>query len=517
VPVEFLHPWRALEAAARRWPAAEALVFPHQRQALSFAAWHDAARRLAGSLEALGVRAGGHVALLAENRVEWPVVQLAVAALGAVLVPLNTHYRKDDLAFALRQSDAQVLICSSSFRSNPYLENVTALRSGLPLLRHVLTLDTDYPRLVQSAPLTASTAGDPDQVAALLYTSGTTGFPKGALLSHRAMMMVAGHSAERLGVAPGDRWTSIIPLFHCAGCILNVLGCLQRGAAYVGVPSFDPETMFRVIQDERCTHLSGVPTSYLAMLVHPARGSYRLDTLRGGTCGGADCNPEVLRRCAESFPMPGLAQVYGQTEGATLFACPEADDPLRFETAGLSLPGYDLRIADPQTLATLPAGAIGEIQARGPMVMEGYYKDAGGTAETLTEEGWLRTGDLGYLRPDGRLVIAGGRLRDMIIRGGENIYPAEIENILQQHPAVAAIAVFGVRDDYYGEAVAAAVRLELPVTARELQDYCNTRIAKFKTPAVFFKVDSFPLTPSGKVRKVELRQWAEEARMAILA
>ena len=511
------HPWPALEQAARAWPGAEALVFPHQTARRSFAQYHAEALALAGALHARGVGAGAHVALLAENRVEWPIVQMACAALSAVFVPLNTHYRKDDLAYALKQSDSQVLVCSTQYRSNPYLENVTALRPSLPLLRHVFTLEEDYPRLVAETHGFTPAVPDPDAVAALLYTSGTTGFPKGALLSHRAMMMVGRNSAARLGLHAGDRWTSIIPLFHCAGCILNLLGCLSHGAAYVGVPSFDAENMFRVIAGERCTHLSGVPTSYLAMLDHPARGNYDLSSLRAGSCGGADCNPDVLRRCAEAFPMPGLSQVYGQTEGGTLFACPEHGDPLRWETAGLPLPHYEIRIVHPETLAALAPGEIGEIQAKGPMVMEGYYNKPAETAETIIEGGWLRTGDLGYLRADGRLVIAGGRLRDMIIRGGENIYPAEIENVLQQHEGVAEAAVFGVPDDYYGEIVAAAVKLARPVAAAELQSLCASRIARFKVPAVIYAVDRFPLTPSGKIRKVELRALARDNRMERLA
>ncbi len=392
----FDHPWAALQHAAAMWPEAEALVFPHQQARLSFRQWHDEALRLAGGLRRAGIGAGDHVALLAENRMEWGVTQMACAALGAVFVPLNTHYRRDDLAYALKQSDAKALICSTSYRGNPYLENVTALRAELPMLQHVFALETDYPALMREAQPLAETASDPQAVAALLYTSGTTGFPKGALLSHRAMMMVARATGDRLGLRAGDRWTSIIPLFHCAGCILNLLGALQKGATYVGVPSFDAENMFKVIESERCTFLSGVPTSYLAMLDHPARLNYNLSTLRAGTCGGADCNPDVLKRCAEEFPMPGLAQVYGQTEGATLFVCPQADDPLRWDTAGTALPGYELRIADPETLAPMPVGEIGEIQARGPMVMEGYYKRPEDTAEAIVD-GWLRSGDLGYL------------------------------------------------------------------------------------------------------------------------
>lgn len=511
-----LHPSQALEHAAQTWPHADALVFPHQQARCSFVQYRAEALALAGALHARGIRTGDHVALLAENRIEWAVVQMACAALGTVFVPLNTHYRKDDLAYALKQSDSKALICSTQYRSNPYLENVTALRPLLPLLAHVFTLEEDYPRLVAEGHGFTPVAADADAVAALLYTSGTTGFPKGALLSHRAMMMVATHSALRLGLDAGDRWTSIIPLFHCAGCILNLLGCLSQGAAYVGVPSFDPENMFRIIESERCTHLSGVPTSYLAMLDHPARTGYDLTSLKAGSCGGADCNPDVLKRCAAEFPMPGLSQVYGQTEGGTLFACPEHDDPLRWETAGMALPHYELRIVNPETLAILPAGEIGEIQARGPMVMEGYYNKPEATAQTIVD-GWLRTGDLGFLREDGRLVIAGGRLRDMIIRGGENIYPAEIENVLQQHEAVAEVAVFGMPDAYYGEIVGAAVKLVSPVFASELQALCASRIAKFKVPAVIFIVDRFPLTPSGKIRKVELRDWAKDGHMETLS
>ena len=316
----------------------------------------------AAALRNAGLRAGDHIALLAENRWEWPVVQMAVAALGAVFVPLNSHYRREDLAFVLKQSRARAVICSRAFRSNPYLENIESLRGELPELSHVFSLD-------DAALFDGGGQGfEPEitPVGALLYTSGTTGFPKGALLSHHAMMMMARGATERLGVAAGDRWTSIIPLFHCAGCILNIQGALARGAAYVGVPTFDPENMFRVIESERCTYLSGVPTSYLAMLDHPSRGRYDLTSLKGGSCGGSDANAEVLRRCAEEFPMPGLMQVYGQTEGATLFACPTPDDALRWETAGQALPGYELRIVDPETCAALPAGEIGEIQARGP-------------------------------------------------------------------------------------------------------------------------------------------------------
>lgn len=502
----------ALAAQASSRGGEDGLVFPLSGGTLSFAAWDAAATALARAFLDRGLTPGDHVALLAENRVEWPVVQIAASRAGLVLVPLNTHYRQDDLAFALEQSRSRAIVLSPRFRSNDYRATVAALRTRLPSLDTVILLDGEgdgclgYAALLDAG--VASTRALPeasaDDIAALLYTSGTTGFPKGALLSHRAMLGNAFGSASRLGIGPGDRWTSIIPLFHCAGCIMNLLGCLQVGAAYVGVPAFDPVAMFGLIEQERCTALSGVPTSYVAMLDHPRRGAYDLSSLRTGTCGGADANPALLRRCAESFPQPGLCQVYGQTESGTLVACPEANDPDRFATVGFPLPGFEVRVTD-SAGAVLGAGQVGQVEARGPMVMRGYYSDPAATAETITPDGWLKTGDLGSLRPEGRLVMAGGRLRDMIIRGGENIYPVEIENVLATHPAIAESAVFGVADAYYGEIVAAAVRLKGLTTAADLVAFLGERIARFKLPAVVFTVADFPLTASGKIRKTELR------------
>jgi len=308
----------------------------------------------------------------------------------------------------------------------------------------------------------------------------------------------------------------MIPLFHCAGCILNLLGSVSSGACYVGVSHFDPELMFKIIETERATVLSGVPTGYLAMLNHSSRANYDISTLRGGTCGGAQCNPAILRQCAEEFPMPGLVQVYGQTECATLFTAAAPDDPDRFETAGPPLSPCELRIVDPDTGKALAPGEIGEIQGRGPNVMIGYFDDAEASALALTADGFLRTGDRGYLTPSGKLVIVGGRLKDMVIRGGENISPAEIENLLQDHPAVVSAAVFGMPDEYYGEVVVAALMLERETTAGELNGFCSQHIAKFKVPVRYYITDVFPLTASGKVRKVELKEWARDNRMEVL-
>ena len=517
----FATPGEALRRHVAERPAATGLLYPETGARLSFAGWLENAEALARALLDFGLVPGDHVALLAQNRIEWPVAQMAAALGGFVLVPLNSHYRRDDLGYALGQSDSKAILLSASFRSNPYLENLRALRGELPLLRHAILFDGkdsdchSYERVLDvgrrsgtALPVVATEAP-----AALLYTSGTTGFPKGALLSHRAMLANSWQTARRLAVTPQDRWISIIPPFHCAGCVMIALGALQSGACQAGVSAFDPLHMFRAIEAERCTMLSGVPTSYLAMLDHPERGRFNLSSLRAGTCGGADTDPAMLARCATEFPIPRVAQVYGQTETSTLISLPEIDDDDRFATAGRPLPGMEVRITDPRTCAGLPAGAVGQIEARGPSLMLGYYKKPQETAEAIDGEGWLKTGDLGLLTAEGRLVIAGGRLKDMIIRGGENIYPAEIENLLRGHPAVGEIAVFALPDPYYGEAVAAAVRLAGPASAGELGAYCSGRIAKFKTPAAFFAVEQFPVTASGKIRKTELRRLAAEGAL----
>ncbi len=504
-------PGDALAFQARHSEKRECMVFGSER--LTYGEWYLRSNAFARGLLNQGLKPGDHIGLLAESRMEWPVVQIAVAMMGGVLIPLNTHYGRDDLRYALRQSRTKALVTSTAFRNNRYLEIVHGLRRELPDLELLVTLEEGHPDCLHYDELmqegleskAALPAVDPDSVASLQYTSGTTGFPKGALLTHTGMMANAWGISSRLRVEAGDRWTSIIPLFHCAGCIMCVLGTLQRGACYIGVPAFDPEEMFSVIEREACTMLSGVPTSWLAMLEHPGREGRDLSTLRAGTCGGADTDPDLLRRCAQAFPVPGLVQVYGQTESSTLVSLADCEAPERFETCGPPLPGARVRITDPRTGKELPQGELGQIETAGPMVMKGYYERPEATRETIADDGWMQTGDLGYLTSDGNVVVAGGRLRDMIIRGGENIYPVEIENLLRTHPAVSDIAVFGVPDRYYGEIVAAAVQLQDKTSVRDLQQFCEGRIARFKIPSCVYCVDNFPLTASGKVRKTELQ------------
>ncbi len=514
----------ALEVMGGQYPSSEAIAFPISGGRMTFAEWDLAATALARGLLDLGLRPGDHLGLLAENRVEWLVVQVAAARAGLVLVPLNTYYRLEELGYALKQSESRGLVLSRSFRSNRYLDMMESLRGELPTLESLILLDgsrdgyTGYRDLIErgqrlSTPLPRV---KPDDIAVLMYTSGTTGVPKGALLTHLGMLADAYGIAQRVRMRHGDRMAPIPPLFHCSGCGMSVLGPLQMGACYVGITAFEPVEMFRLIESERVTVHYCVPTTVLAMLNHPERGKFNLSSLRTGICGSALVDPALLHRCAEEFPMPGAVNGYGQTEACTLICCGDMEDSDRFDTAGLPLPGLEVRVTDLKTGVPLKPGAEGQIEARGPMVMRGYFKMPEATRETLTNDGWLKTGDLGYLRPDGKLVVTAGRLKDMIIRGGENVYPVEVEMVLARHPAVAEAAVFGIRDSYYGEIVAAAVRCKGPVRAAELTEFCSQRLARFKVPAIYYAVEGFPLTANGKIRKAELRHMAQNTLLKSL-
>lgn len=506
----------ALEMQAKVRGNSEAMVFPETPARMTYGDWLADSKALARSMIDRGVVAGSHVGVLTESRIEWPVIQIAIGMIGAIMVPLNSHYRRDDLGYVLKQSKIRWLFLSEKFRSNYYLETVLMLFDDLPLLDMLVCIDQvktsclDYGALVFEGKKSKTKLPEvePTSVASLQYTSGTTGFPKGALLTHSGMLGNAWGISGRLGVTHTDRWTSIIPLFHCAGCIMCILGSLQRGCCYVGVSSFDPIKMFQIIEDEDCTMLSGVPTSYLAMLEHSDRSKFDLTTLRAGTCGGADTDPSLLSRCAEKFPIQGIVQVYGQTEASTLISLPDYRVPNRFNTCGKPLPGAEVRFIDTKSGQLCERGMIGEIQTKGPMVMEGYFENRQATAETIDPDGWLRTGDLGYADECGNIVISGGRIRDMIIRGGENVYPVEIENILRNHDKIRDVAVFGLSDPYYGEKVAAAIVIDSDVSLAELNSYCVGQVAHYKIPVVFFKMESFPLTSSGKIRKTEIKDMA---------
>ena len=516
-------PAAALERRAHHSPLAVALDFPQDRRQATYAEWDRAATALARSLLDLGLVRGDRVGLLAENRLEWPIVEIGVARAGLVLVPLNTHLRRDDLRYCLEQSQARMVVLTERFRSNPFLELVREVRAELTQLEHlVLISDGDHPDCLSLSSLVLRDSdrslptASGDDACAIIYTSGTTGRPKGAVLSHRAVIANGRLVFARLGITEADKVTSIVPMFHSASFCTAIPGCLATGASYVGVSAFDPVDMMRVIEQSRATVHIGVPTTLRAILNHPQRPDFDLSSLRVGTCGGADTDPQLLNDCAAAFPIPGLVQVYGLTEASALATCPAPGDPRRFDTAGAPLPGYDIRVVSTITGQRVSAGAPGEIQIRTKYRMAEYFRMPEATAETFTDDGWLRTGDIGALTETGELMLTGGRLKDIIIRGGENIYPVEIENVLLQHSAVRQVAVFGRPHPELGEIVAAAVVCDPGATEHDLTAFCKARLARYKVPSVFFAVDQFPLTASGKVRKIELRRMAQSGELRLL-
>lgn len=520
--VRFETPVAALASVASAKGSSDAFVFPQGR--LTFAEWDHRSTALARALLDLGFVAGDRIGLLAQNSIAWPIVQMAVAKAGMLLVPLNTHYRLDDLKYALGHAGVRAVFLTTEFRSNPFLALIRQAARGLPDIRSLIMLDGPQDDCLDADSLIVQGSSSVrrlptlsgSDVAAVIYTSGTTGFPKGAMLTHESVMADGYLTFRRLGITGDDRITSIVPMFHSASFCVAVAGCLQMGATFFGHDVFEPVEMFKTIHEHRCTVHVGVPTSLLMMLDHPRRKEFDLSSLRVGTCGGADVDPELVRRCAAEFPLPGLVQIYGLTESAGIATCPAADDPDRFSTAGLPLDGFAIRITDRATGQPVPSGEIGQVEIKSRFLMRGYLDNSEETRKTMTDDGWLRTGDLGHLRKDGKLVLSGGRLKDMIIRGGENIYPAEIELVLMKHPAVSQVAVFALKDDRLGEIVAAAIRCH-DTSAEELSGFCAERIAKFKVPAHYFRVEAFPLTPSGKIRKVELRELASAGRLEHLS
>jgi len=492
---------------------------------------------LARGLVALGIDQGDHVALWAPNVPDWVPLEFALARVGAVLVTVNTALSRDEVAYVLEQSRAVAVLHTTHCGTNEASASLDALlEAGAPavagLRRRVWLPSTpgetppaSEARLrplpldelvaagasVDDATLRArEDACSQDDVCNIQYTSGTTGFPKGVMLSHRNLVANAYDVGIVLRYAPGERVTLVVPLFHCYGCAAGVLGTYAHGGVLCCLPGFDPGATLRLIAEERTSVMHGVPTMYGAMVGHPDRPSHDLSTLRVGTMAGAPC-PEPLLRAVEALG-PVMTVAYGLTETSPAISLspPEADRRSRTTTVGPPLPGVDVRIVDPATGEDAATGEAGELWARGYNVMVGYHDDPEATARTITPEGWLRTGDLATLGDDGCLRIV-GRIKDIIIRGGENITPAGIEAILREHEDVVDAAVVGVPDAHFGEEVAAA--LVLREGARfDPQAYTallEGRVAPFRVPKTWHRFDAFPLTGSGKVRKFELREAIE--------
>ncbi|HWJ11609.1 MAG TPA: AMP-binding protein [Nocardioides sp.] len=514
-----------LERTVGRWPDREALVEVASGRRWTWRALDHAVDEVARGLIAAGIEAGDRVGMWAPNCAEWTIVQLAAAKAGAVLVNVNPSYRTHELAYAVNQSGLRLLLTVTGFKASDYrgmVEEVTAA-GEVPGLERTVYVDTDdWQALVAGGaelPADALTERQrglrPEDPINIQYTSGTTGFPKGATLSHRNILNNGFFVTELLGFTEQDRLCIPVPFYHCFGMVMANLGCVTHGATMViPAPGFDPSVTLRAVQDERCTGVYGVPTMFIAMQNAPDFATFDLSSLRTGIMAGSICPVEVMKRCVNDMHMAEVSIAYGMTETSPVSCQTRVDDDLdrRTATIGRAAPHVEIKIVDPVTGATLPRGEAGEFCTRGYSVMLGYWDDEEKTAEAIDADGWMHTGDLAVMREDGYCSIV-GRIKDMVIRGGENIYPREIEEFLYAHPDVEDVQVVGVPDEKYGEELCAWVRMRVgaePLDAAAVKEFATGRLAHYKIPRYVVVVEEFPMTVTGKVRKVEMRERSAE-------
>jgi fatty-acyl-CoA synthase len=479
---------------------------------------------LARGLLAAGVGKGDRVGIWAPNCAEWTLVQYAAAKTGAVLVNVNPAYRTHEFSYAVNQSGLRLLIAASGFKTSDYRAMVDEVRGQCPTLERVVYLDTeDWPVLIAEGEAVADGARAeraatlrPEDPINIQYTSGTTGYPKGATLSHRNILNNGYFTTELIHLTEQDRLCIPVPFYHCFGMVMGNLGCTSHGTTMViPAPGFDPEATLRAVEEERCTGVYGVPTMFIAMLNHPGFADRDLSTLRTGIMAGSICPVEVMKRCIEEMNLREVSIAYGMTETSPVSCQTRSDDDLdrRTATIGRVHPHVEVKIVDPATGRTLERGRPGELCTRGYSVMLGYWDDPDRTAEAIDAEGWMHTGDLAEMREDGYCTIV-GRIKDMVIRGGENVYPREIEEFLYQHPDIEDVQVIGVPDEKYGEELCAWVRMRdgaEPLDAAAVRDFATGRLAHYKIPRYVMVVDEFPMTVTGKIRKVQMREEAAAA------
>ncbi|WP_028474580.1 AMP-binding protein [Nocardioides alkalitolerans] len=509
----------SFEATAARHADREALVEVATGRRWTWAELDRDVDALARGLLAAGLAQGDRVGIWAPNCAEWTIAQYATAKAGVVLVNVNPAYRTHELAYAVNQSGMRVLLSASSFKGSDYTAMVDAVRRECPGLERVVYVDgPDWAELVAqgerlpAGALEERKAGlSPDDAINIQYTSGTTGNPKGATLSHRNILNNGYLVTETIGLTHEDRLCIPVPFYHCFGMVMANLGCTTHGATMViPAPGFDPAATLRAVQDERCTVLYGVPTMFIAMQNLPDFATYDLEALRGGIMAGSICPVEVMKRCIEDMGMSQVSIAYGMTETSPVSCQTRAEDDLERRTAtiGRVHPHLEIKVVDPVTGATVERGETGEFCTRGYSVMLGYWNDEAKTAEAVDADGWMHTGDLAVMREDGYCTIV-GRIKDMVIRGGENIYPREIEEFLYTHPDVEDVQVVGVPDAKYGEELCAWVRMRpgrAPLDADAVRAFCDGRLARFKIPRYVMTVEEFPMTVTGKVRKVQMRE-----------
>ena len=498
----------------------DALVSVHQDIRWTYQEFADRVTALAKGMIAAGLRAGDRVGLWSPNYAEWTLVQFATAEIGVIVVNVNPSYRTHELAYAINQSECRWIISAPSFKTSDYRSMVEATRSECPVLeRAVFFWDDDWNELCAGSDTVtdddldqiASTLG-PDDPINIQYTSGTTGFPKGATLTHRNILNNGHNVARGQKLTHEDRLCIPVPFYHCFGMVMGNLGCVSTGACMV-IPgdAFDPVATLTAVEQERCTALYGVPTMFIAELALPNFEDFDLTSLRTGVMAGSLCPEDTMVACVEKMHIVDVTNCYGMTETSPVSCQTPVGDTLahQTQTVGVAHPHVEVRIADPATGETLPRGERGEFCTRGYSVMQGYWNEPEKTAGSIDADGWMHTGDIAIMFDDGYVNIV-GRIKDMIIRGGENIYPREVEEFLSNHPDIGDIQVIGIPDAKYGEAVMACI---IPtagaaeaVTLESLKEFCAGKIAHFKVPAHIRVVNEFPMTVTGKIRKIEMRE-----------
>ncbi len=537
----------AFDATVARFPDREALVVRHQQLRYTWRQLADAVDQHARALMALGVQAGDRLGIWAPNCAEWCITQFASAKIGAILVNINPAYRSSELDYALSQSGCRWVICADAFKTSDYhamlcnlVPGLSACKPGavhcerLPELRGVISLAVKAPPGFLAWCDLQARAGEvsvealgrrqaslrPSEPINIQYTSGTTGFPKGATLSHHNILNNGYMVGESLRLTEHDRLVVPVPLYHCFGMVMANLGCMTHGSTLIYPnDAFDPLLTLQAVAEERATALYGVPTMFIAELDHPRRSEFDLSSLRTGIMAGATCPIEVMRRVIDEMHMAEIQIAYGMTETSpvSLQTGPEDELEVRVTSVGRTQPRLESKVIDAEG-NTLPRGEIGELCTRGYSVMLGYWNNPEATAESIDEEGWMHTGDLAQMDEAGFVRIV-GRSKDMIIRGGENIYPRELEEFFFTHPAVADVQVIGIPCSKYGEEIVAWVRLHpgYSASAETLREWAKARIAHFKVPRHFRFVDEFPMTVTGKVQKFRMREISVEELSGVSA
>ncbi len=525
-----------LDEQSEKYPQREALVYADRDLRMTYEELNWQSRLVAKGLMALGIEKGEHIAVWTTNVPEWVQLQFGTGKMGAPIVTVNTNYRSSELEYLLKQSDAKTIILMENYRDHSFINTLQELcpelehcepghlqSKRLPLLKNVILIgETKYPGVLNWSDILSAAeqiteeqlaqrqqALHYDDVINIQYTSGTTGFPKGVMLTHYNLVNNAINIAECMRLTFEDRLCIPVPFFHCFGCVIGTLAITTSGGTMVPVQEFSPAEVLRTVEKEKCTALHGVPTMFISELNLPNFSSFNLSTLRTGVMAGSNCPIEVMKAVIDKMGMKDVTICYGQTEASPVITQTRADDPLllKLETVGRALPNLEVKIIVPGTDEEAAPNEQGELCTRGYHVMKGYYKNQEETLLAMDEAGWLHTGDLATMDEAGYVRVT-GRLKDMIIRGGENVSPREIEEFLYTHKKIADVQVAGVPDPVYGEEAAAWIILREgeQATEEEIRDYCRDKISRHKIPRHIFFIDDYPMTASGKVQKYRLRE-----------